>query len=378
MHDGVGRKSAKFLFNPTQPRERVRFSIAHEIAHTLFPDVADTVRHRGGPTSDDEWQLEMLCNLAAAEFVMPLGSLAARNELPPIEALMTERRRFDVSAEAFLIRVVKVVKSPAFMFCASPVSSPSGATKYRIDYTVASITAPGFSISGRTVPAGSAVYSCTAIGYTARGIENWFSRGAATIECVGIPGFPGSSLPRVAGLIRFAQELPIEEPIQVIHGDVLNPRGPGPKVICQLVNDQARVWGGGVAKSAAKKFPAAQRDFAAWIASIPLSKRLGEVRIFEADKSTFIASLVGQHGHGASATPRIRYAAIEQCMERIAAFALDHSASVHMPRIGAGASGGSWDTVEEIINGTLVADHVPVTVYDLPPKRLSDTAELFV
>jgi hypothetical protein len=66
-------------FNPTRPRERVRFSVAHEIAHTLFPDVTEQTRHRHGPESaPDEWQLEMLCNLAAAEFVMPLGSLPAR------------------------------------------------------------------------------------------------------------------------------------------------------------------------------------------------------------------------------------------------------------------------------------------------------------
>ena len=35
-------------FNPTQIRERVRFSIAHELAHSLFPDAADEIRHRGG------------------------------------------------------------------------------------------------------------------------------------------------------------------------------------------------------------------------------------------------------------------------------------------------------------------------------------------
>src|ERR1700735_2049307 len=35
-------------FNPTQVRERLRFSIAHELAHSLFPDVADEVRNRGG------------------------------------------------------------------------------------------------------------------------------------------------------------------------------------------------------------------------------------------------------------------------------------------------------------------------------------------
>src|SRR4051794_13165242 len=33
-------------FNPTRPVARVRYSVAHEIAHTFFPDCADRVRHR--------------------------------------------------------------------------------------------------------------------------------------------------------------------------------------------------------------------------------------------------------------------------------------------------------------------------------------------
>ncbi|WP_419912417.1 ImmA/IrrE family metallo-endopeptidase [Hoeflea sp.] len=94
-------------YNPRQARERVRFSIAHEIAHLLFPDAAERVRNRGG-TKDiaDDWQLELLCNLAASEFVMPFGSLASKNSVSSIEELMVERRKFDVSAEAFLTRII--------------------------------------------------------------------------------------------------------------------------------------------------------------------------------------------------------------------------------------------------------------------------------
>jgi hypothetical protein len=40
-------KGLRIQFNPTQPRERLRFSIAHEIAHNLFPDVGERPRHRG-------------------------------------------------------------------------------------------------------------------------------------------------------------------------------------------------------------------------------------------------------------------------------------------------------------------------------------------
>ncbi|WP_454743971.1 hypothetical protein [Cupriavidus necator] len=35
-------------YNPMRPRGRLRFSIAHEIAHSLFADCADEIRHRDG------------------------------------------------------------------------------------------------------------------------------------------------------------------------------------------------------------------------------------------------------------------------------------------------------------------------------------------
>jgi O-acetyl-ADP-ribose deacetylase (regulator of RNase III) len=368
----------KIQFNPTQPRERVRFSIAHEIAHALFPDVADEPRHRGGSAHvEDDWQLEMLCNIAAAEFVMPVGSLAPRDRLPTIEELMVERRKFDVSAEAFLIRVAKIAKEPVIMFCASAISHEAGLRSYRVDYTVPSKSAPPFRISGRAVPVGSVVYSCTAIGYSDRSSEKWFSDSPLVVECVGIPGYPGSRYPRVAGLVRLNPAEARQGQIKYVHGDVFEPRGPENKIICQLVNDQARFWGGGVAKSAAKKVPQAQKEFSNWIISIPRARRLGEVHFAEVSSSIFIASLIGQEGFGEASSPRIRYAALEKSFERVAEFALTRSASVHMPRIGAGQSGGSWETVEEIILDTLVTDGIPVTVYDLPPKRMPVTPGFF-
>ena len=152
-------------FNPTRPRERVRFSIAHEIAHTLFPDVREQTRHRGGTGAvSDQWQLEMLCNLAAAEFVMPLGSLPPSEHLPKIEQLMSDRLKFDVSTEAFLIRVVKTTAEPVLMFCASPIEREGFRPHYRIDYSVGSKSAPAVVGAGMSIPSDSIVYGCTAIG----------------------------------------------------------------------------------------------------------------------------------------------------------------------------------------------------------------------
>lgn len=369
-------KGLRIQFNPTQPRERLRFSIAHEIAHTLFPDVGDAPRHRGGNRDDpDDWQLEMLCNLAAAEFVMPMGSLPPRDRLLGIEELIKECRRFDVSVEAFLIRVTKVTNEPVIMFCASPIAGPNGVTRYRIDYTVPSSTAPNLYVAGRAIPEGSAVYRCTAIGYADHAVEKWFGYEGLTIECVGIPRYPGARHPRVAGLIRFQSNAAGREGLRRVHGNVLDPRAPGEKIICQLVNDQARTWGGGVARSTARKYPKAQESFAAWITSTPRSARLGSVHLVPVSQSITIASLVGQQGYGASSSPRIRYVALAQCFEKVSAYALERSASVHMPRIGEGQSGGSWETVAEIVHTVLINNGVPVTVYELPPRRA--IAELF-
>ncbi len=149
-------------------------------------------------------------------------------------------------------------------------------------------------------------------------------------------------------------------------------------MICQLVNDRARTWGGGVARLTAKKFPQAQQEFASWLIQTQKRTRLGKVHFSSEKNGVVIASLVAQEGYGPSDVPRIRYASLEQCFASVAEFAGKTGASVHLPRLGAGQSGGKWDTVEEIIRDTLIAKHLPVTVYDLPPKRQAEEAQLFV
>jgi hypothetical protein len=62
----------------------------------------------------------------------------------------------------------------------------------------------------------------------------------------------------------------------------------------------------------------------------------------------------------------------------VAEFALDHGSAVNLPRIGGGQSGGSWNTVEEIIQDALIAKGVRVTIYDLPPRRQNAGAELLI
>ena len=294
-------------FNPRQPRERVRFSIAHEIAHLLFPDWKEQVRNRGGDTSaKDDWQLEMLCNLAASEIVLPIGSLSTISPVPEIEKLMHQRREFDVSVEAFLIRLANIAEQPIGVFLASPKISSQDKRIYRVDYFICSPISSGVNISRAPIPDESIVHGCTAIGYTDSATENWAIGEATRIEWVGIPGFPGTPYPRVAGLIRFDETHGERGPVRYVHGNVLEPRNDGRKIVCHLVNDKATKWGGGVARKTANRFPNAERDFSQKIMEIPISKRLGEVIFSNVDEDIEITSIIAQEGFGPSLFPRMR------------------------------------------------------------------------
>jgi Zn-dependent peptidase ImmA (M78 family) len=71
--EGLG-KNGQILYNPLRPSGRVLFSIAHEIAHSFFPNTTTGARFRDLHSSDspEANELERLCDLAASELVMPL------------------------------------------------------------------------------------------------------------------------------------------------------------------------------------------------------------------------------------------------------------------------------------------------------------------
>jgi hypothetical protein len=51
--------------------------------------------------------------------------------------------------------------------------------------------------------------------------------------------------------------------------------------------------------------------------------------------------------------------------------AREEKATLHMPRIGTGMAGGSWDRVEELLAIAFRELGLKVTIYDLPQVRRS-------
>ena len=139
-----GSQRLQIEFNPNRPRGRMRFSVAHEIAHTLFPDCIESVRNRerATETREDNWQLELLCNIAAAEFIMPVGEEVDPNVPVTVDNILKLQKQFDVSTEAISIRLVKITIEPCTVFAAARIIDDESAQSYRLDYSICSLTCP--------------------------------------------------------------------------------------------------------------------------------------------------------------------------------------------------------------------------------------------
>lgn len=360
-------------YNPNRPRGRCRYSIAHELAHTLFPDCKERVRHRLAreEMTKDDWQLEMLCNIGAAELLMPIGSFPDLKQADlSIDVLMKLRQKFDVSSEALLLRVVRLTELPCFMFCASRRELSSGSDRYVLDYMVGSRSWKGSLPSGAPLPTNSAVRECTAIGFTAKADEVWPGiTGGVHLECVGIASYPGHRYPRVVGFgtqPTAAREK--RNTVTYLRGDATQPRGNGVRMIVHVVNDRTPNWGGGFALAVRRRYPEVQAEFIEWWRDSMTQSRLGSTHVCRLSQDLAVTSLVAQHGLGPSREARIRYGALETCLESLASEARAAPASIHMPRIGCGQAGGSWEVVEELIQTCLIESGVSVTVYDLPDQ----------
>jgi hypothetical protein len=94
-------------YSTSSSKERQRFSIAHEIGHTRFPDCYERVRYRGSSSERDfvHAELEHLCNLAASEILMPADDMKLQLGTQPLSVELTERLRgvFDANEPCAVI-----------------------------------------------------------------------------------------------------------------------------------------------------------------------------------------------------------------------------------------------------------------------------------
>lgn len=368
-------------YNPTRPRGRLRYSVAHELAHAFFPDAGEEIRHRTYTgaveelVADDSWELELMCNVAAAEILMPTAAIEGLlNSETDIDFLMAERAQFHVSTEALLRRLVHATSRPMALAAFNRIRE-SATAPLRCDYVLTSRAWSGALGRGTVIEPGAFPVAPSAVGQTTRGTatidgQTW------NVQTVGTPAYPGRLLPRVLALIE-PPGAPTSTPPGLTYktGDIAEATEAAVEgrsvVVAHVVNDSARAWGRyGVAGALARVVPDAAKAFKAWTIANPDNLTLGNIHMVSVravnGAEVTVVSLVAQAGYGPSVKPRVSYVKLAEALDALADVAASVGATVYMPRIGAGQGGGRWDLIEAAVERTLLARAVPVVVYTLP------------
>jgi O-acetyl-ADP-ribose deacetylase (regulator of RNase III) len=152
--------------------------------------------------------------------------------------------------------------------------------------------------------------------------------------------------------------------INYVIGDATNPLGDGNKFIVHICNNIG-AWGAGFVMALSAKWSAPE-DYFKWWANWGdgANYKLGEVQLVRVEDDIWVANMVAQNGvRSQDNSVPLDYQALEKCLKTVTDQAVVEDASIHMPRIGCGLAGGSWDEVEALINKTM--DSLSVTVYDL-------------
>ena len=154
--------------------------------------------------------------------------------------------------------------------------------------------------------------------------------------------------------------------IQYLTGDATKPQIDGQRIIVHICNNLGK-WGKGFVLAISTRWPAPEKTYKD---SFKAKQKplLGDVQFVVVDNSITVANIIGQHGvrspRNKSAPAPIRYNAVEKGLSAVAERALKNNASVHMPRIGCGLAGGTWNEIEPIIQRTLISAGIEVFVYD--------------
>jgi O-acetyl-ADP-ribose deacetylase (regulator of RNase III) len=365
----VGAKQFRIEYNPHERPSRTRFSISHEIGHSLFPDCGEAVRHRMATRDANTWELEFLCDIAASEILLPYGIFVkdAKGTSPKMREMMLLGDRYKASLEAVLLRFAETVDLPCSVVVAAFQKSEDGALS--VQYAKSSSEFQPSIQRGYVIPRSSKAYECVNSGWTSHGREHW--KGFDTdynVECVGLPPVKYDNRPRVGMVVSAFGSSPAGmERLEYDFGDATQPRGTGNRIIAQVVNTGAAL-GAGFGKAMAKNWPRSVDALRQWKTE-PHTFQMGNSRLTKLNEDIYVFQMLAQKGvlHNEGKVG-LRYSSLHDCLVELAKTALELGASVHMPKIGAGQAGGDWKIIEGMITEELVAKGIDITVYE-PPGR---------
>jgi Zn-dependent peptidase ImmA (M78 family) len=370
----IALKNDKFLieYNPFQKPTRMNFSIAHEIAHTLFSDCHEEIRNREDDP-DENRELEQLCNIGASEFQLPYVIFPNdANEIKDItlEGLMGLAQKYKSSLESIFIGFVMAIDRP----CAIMFFTFQNEKELVLDYHKPS---PHFKPSipnSFRIPKESKAYYCTTPGTTERETVMWdFLDTSYDAFYVGISPMRKENKARVGVILvpNSGKEKLQNRKISIEFGDATKPRGEGIKIIAQVVNTSGGL-GIGFGKSLAKNYPIIKEALKKW-KDKKVNFRLGKSQLVKVKEDIYIFQMLAQNGlFTKNGKIPLDYLSLQLCLAQLREEALKLGADVYMPLIGAGQAKGKWEIIEGLIYSELVNQNVKVNIYLFGTKRPED------
>lgn len=152
-----------------------------------------------------------------------------------------------------------------------------------------------------------------------------------------------------------------------LKGDATEPIGDGCKIIAHVCNNKGG-WGAGFVLALSKKWKEPEIKYKLSISKYKFE--LGDISTLFVEDDIAVVNMIAQDGYVSENNPvAIRYDALERCfykiLHNIESVLFKESISIHMPRIGCGLAGGSWDKIEPIIKKVFSENDIQVYIYDL-------------
>lgn len=183
--------------------ERQRFTIFHEFAHTLFPDFGTLVPHHHTPgvlMTPEEKEFEYLCDVAAAEMLMPVDDFEKDLQKHPAGQVGTVhalRQLYQASVDATIHRLIDFEgRLPcAAVFLTDQRGKFEGAGPLWVKYSAIGKNFGTFIWPGTTAPEGSVALQCYNSGIDIPGQkqETWLVRGnemRCMVQAIKLPAIP--------------------------------------------------------------------------------------------------------------------------------------------------------------------------------------------
>lgn len=147
--------------------------------------------------------------------------------------------------------------------------------------------------------------------------------------------------------------------INYLKGDATKPVVT-PAYIVHVVNT-AKCWGAGFVIAVTRRFgKGPEATYRLWTRDEDF--RLGRIQIVPTIDNISVVNMLAQDGFPTNEKPcALNFKALTRCLKMVYTIAEDTEITVHMPRIGCGLAGGTWDQIEPIIAKTMTVD---TYVYD--------------